>query len=130
MALLTVVAPAQRWALFLNNIDNGLGTSSRTVALLATASGDAHADVADQASSYLKAYLDSMRTKASGEKDKPTELGDARALPVALLSLCLGSGNAEAALARIPNVNLNALSSVIDVNHSKSTNQQLILSFK
>ena len=129
LSVLEFIAPCRRWAVFQGDSvgssdgiivggseQRGMGTA-RTVALLAVASGDAHQDVAERASDYLKAHMDSLRTVSRGEKndasssspDDPSQgegkmddslashplLGDPIALAIGLLTLVLGDSIAE-----------------------------------
>ena len=128
LSVLEFIAPCRRWAVFQGDSlglsdgagggseQRGLGTA-RTVALLAVASGDAHQDVAERASDYLKAHMDSLRTVSRGERndvsssspDDPSGgerevddslpahplLGDPIALAICLLALVLGDSIAE-----------------------------------
>eukprot|EP00978_Attheya_sp_CCMP212_P004710 scaffold10348_cov54-Attheya_sp.AAC.3 len=125
MGILDVVAPCRRWAFFagptgngdtaINNArdSNALGTA-RTVALLLATTGDSHPDVAERASSYLRAHMDSMRNITSTKDEKPSSdntatngdagtslsplFGDVISLTCGLLGLVLGDTVANMAI--------------------------------
>ena len=97
LALLTLLAPTRRWALFMRG-ESSLGVS-RTIALLVATTGDAHADVADRASSYLKLHLDTMRSKT--EEEAKSGLGNPISIIIAIQTLVLGDANAEVALSKL-----------------------------
>ena len=121
LALLTLLAPTRRWALLMNN---PLGTC-QTVAILVAVSGDSHLDVAERASSYLKAYLDTMRSKDGGSTE---ELGNSVCLVCGLLSLTLGETNAESLLASLSKSSLATLGRFNTMSHGWT--RQQILSLK
>lgn len=140
--MLDLIAPSRRWSLFLSEIrddndetlsndeisndnqgsrgDEGIG-AARTVALLVSASGSEHQDVAERARSYLKAHMDSLRNVtrndlastiistrsppiegSTGKAEMPLHhhplLGNPIILTVRLLSLCLGDSVAQSIL--------------------------------
>jgi len=126
LSVLEFIAPCRRWALFQGDaVASGGGVggggqgcmgTARTVTLLAVASGDAHQDVAERASDYLRAHMDSLRGENSGvsssSPDDPTMLGESEtkldgslsshpllgnpiALALELLTLVLGDSIAE-----------------------------------
>ena len=105
LCLLDFVAPRRRWAPFQGMEEEyDKGTSNlgvaRSVALLVVTSGDRHPDVAERASSYLKAHMDTFRnvsSKDSGQGSSGDQkstglalLGDPIILTCSLLSLVLG----------------------------------------
>eukprot|EP00548_Thalassiothrix_antarctica_P004698 CAMPEP_0194143786 /NCGR_PEP_ID=MMETSP0152-20130528/12891_1 /TAXON_ID=1049557 /ORGANISM="Thalassiothrix antarctica, Strain L6-D1" /LENGTH=321 /DNA_ID=CAMNT_0038843337 /DNA_START=190 /DNA_END=1151 /DNA_ORIENTATION=- len=100
LSLLTLIAPTRRWSIFMENKETGI---SQTIALLVAATGDKHVDVADRATSYLKAYWDSLRGGDKKEEKKDSELGafsdrsKAIAIVLTLQSLVLGDTSAESA---------------------------------
>jgi proteasome component ECM29 len=126
VAILTMVAPTRRWAILMSS--TALGTS-RTVALLVAAAGDAHPDVADRAKLYLNAHLDGTRTKLSKDQAVDSGLGNVLSLTCALLSLPLGSTNAESTLHKIPAIATLGMTTP-PIRQVQSAQQQLILSLK
>jgi len=122
--LLDFIAPCRRFDLF--NVssrkacedDSSRIATSRAVALLVICSGDQNLDVAERASSFLKAHLDSMRntTKKKSESIGTNDyqnnasdqvlglLGNPIALVGELLSAVLGGIIASNAIEKIPNL--------------------------
>jgi len=105
LALLALIAPTRRWSLFMGGTDMG---TCQTIVLLVAASGDVHMDVASGASSYLKAYLDNLRsTKSSSDESDDKEENNfhnidiPNAVIINLLHLVLGGANAEAAIDKL-----------------------------
>ena len=102
------IAPCRRWALFMGNNNNNNVDSkndddndnkldirlllgcSRTVALLATASGDSMQRVTELASQYLKQHFDSQRETGG--------YGNPAVLSRGLLALSVGGINADSIL--------------------------------
>ena len=126
VAMLTMVAPTRRWAILMNS--TALGTS-RTVALLVAAAGDAHPDVADRAKLYLNAHLDGTRTKLSKDQAVDSGLGNVLSLTCALLSLPLGSTNAESTLNKIQAIATLGIITT-PIRQDQSVQQQLFLSLR
>lgn len=107
LSILDFIAPCRRFDIF--NAAGGNHASegnvlkearSRAVALMVLATGDPHLDVAEKASSYLKAHMDSLRNKTdSKNSNKETNtsnafssslLGHPICLALSLLRLVLG----------------------------------------
>ena len=128
LALIQIIAPARRWAIFMNSIGSStsLGTC-RTMALLVTASGDGHPEVADRAKGYLNAHLEGMRIKLNDEKDG--NAANSIVMMCALLALPLGSTNAASALSKIPHFSIASLG-MAPPPMGQPMQQQLILSLK
>ena len=114
-SLLDFIAPCRRFDLF--NVsertrfadDTSRIATSRAVALLVVCSGDQNIDVAERASSYLKAHLDSMRNASNKENNSISDpvlelLGDPIALACELLSAVLGGIIASNAIEKIPHI--------------------------
>ena len=75
LKLLDLIAPCRRFALFLPEKDEGMGSGdgiSRTVALMTLLSGDTDPDIKNKAESYLKAHMDTYR----GQKELPVILDE------------------------------------------------------
>ena len=116
LVLLDFIAPCRRFDVFdaakRPDLENKPALSTaRAVALLVVASGDQNLDVAERASSYLKAHMDSLRNmtrkgkESDGDGDRQSNeergtgdlLGDPIALICGLLTTLLGdiiAGNA------------------------------------
>jgi len=125
-AVLELVAPHRRWALFLGSssktakgsTQRAAANRARTVALLVAATGDAASEVSDRAGAYLKQYLESSNSHtsapAAGANQRPsrssssemdndnntTAVGDPLQLAVELLILCVGETHADSILAK------------------------------
>ena len=78
LKLLDLIAPCRRFALFLPEKSEGIGSGdgiSRTVALMTLLSGDTDPDIKNKAESYLKSHMDTYR----GRKELPSgENGEAQ----------------------------------------------------
>lgn len=78
LKLLDLVAPCRRFALFLPEKSEGIGSGdgiSRTVALMTLLSGDTDPDIKNKAESYLRSHMDTYR----GRKELPLgENGEAQ----------------------------------------------------
>lgn len=127
LSLLDLVAPTRRWALFMGG-NNALGVS-RTIALLVATVGDAHADVADRADSYLKLHMDTLRSKTD-EDAKSLVLGSPISIIIAMQKLVLGDANADAALLNLKEVStIASLERPIEIASSPDEHQ-FVLSLK
>lgn len=73
LTVLDLIAPCRQWDLFYlsRKIEDGdqAVTLSRGVSLMVVACGDQHADVSDKANSYLKAYMNSMRSQSNSKNE-------------------------------------------------------------
>ncbi len=75
LTVLDLIAPCRQWDLFYlsRKVEDGdqavTLSTARGVSLMVVACGDQHADVSDKANSYLKAYMNSMRSQSNSKNE-------------------------------------------------------------